>query len=364
MPNRSGRKSLSDYPCYAFVLCLRAHLCKITNLDERERAASNWQKVTCSPFFAEQVKEKRKAAKVLNPIPCVPCDLATCKTRGLKLKGTNWASHPPSFPPGWDGPKCPTTSCRIEHFTKSWIRCQCRECEPRGLTYPREAGGTNIRTKLAATMKDGAYLPTKVSHFHYECIIPVGRTLSSKRKRGASSSSRSSDSPLLLGASASMETSLKPSTSFSSEEEEDTTVTARKKVADIHAAKGYEIMKAQYVKAMAEEEQEQEEQEEDEEGDEEEEVARAAAKKKAAPVAAAMTSWSQETVEDSSMTPTSPSAHSWEAVGAAMNRNPPVFLDHWSNREEGPVDDQVCVGVPHPVFMSDETLQRLWLPRS
>tara|TARA_B110000208_G_C11315240_1_gene264057 strand:+ start:202 stop:441 length:240 start_codon:yes stop_codon:yes gene_type:complete len=40
---------------------------------------------------------------------------------------------------------------------------------------------------------------------------------------------------------------------------------------DIHAAKGYEIMKAQYVKAMAEEEQEQEE----EEGEEEDEVARA-----------------------------------------------------------------------------------------
>ena len=37
---------------------------------------------------------------------------------------------------------------------------------------------------------------------------------------------------------------------------------------DIHAAKGYEIMKAQYVKAMAEEEQEQEE----EEGEEEDEV--------------------------------------------------------------------------------------------
>ena len=189
MPTKTGRKALSDYACFATVQCLRVYFGKIANLDKREEAMRAWDEVIRTKRFLAKVRAARNAAKVLNPIPFVPCDLATCKTRGLKLKGTNWASHPPSFPPGWDGPKCPTTSCRIEHFTKSWIRCQCRECEPRGLTYPREAGGTNIRTKLAATKNtDESHGPSKVSHFHYECCIAVGRyppkEPSSKRKRG------------------------------------------------------------------------------------------------------------------------------------------------------------------------------------
>jgi hypothetical protein len=175
MPTKSGRKALSDYPCYATVQMLREHFGAIEDLDERESAMQDWEDVLHSERFAAKVLKARAAATAVHPIPHAPCQKQTCKTRKLKLKGANWEAHPPTFLPGWDGPCCPTKSCRIEHFTRTLIRCQCVECEPRGLVYTRQAGGTNIRTKLSASRIGESPGPSRVSHFHYECCITVGR---------------------------------------------------------------------------------------------------------------------------------------------------------------------------------------------